>query len=421
MTRSADDNIIVGLDIGTATISLVVAELLPDNQINIIGAAESEARGMDKGGVNDFESVVKSIQRVLNKVELMTEHRIEKVYLSISGEHIGSRIEKGMGTISDDEVSQEDVDQVIHTAKSVKIGDEQRILHVIPQEFTIDSQKEITNPVGLSGMRMEANVHLITCHSDMAKNISKAVERCNLKVEQFVYSGLAASYAVLSEDERELGVCVIDIGAGTMDVAIWTGGVLRYSEVFPYAGKLVTSDLAFAFGTPPSEAEQIKVKYGCAALAELDNKDEMLSVPTVGGRPARVVMRSTLTEVIEPRYAELMGFVNQSIMKVQEDLQAAEIKHQLAAGIVLTGGGAQIEGIVHCAERVFRNDVRVGKPLNIGGLTDYVNQPSHATVVGLLHYAKESQTPDEPIYHEPKSWRLTDLMTRLRNWIQREF
>ena len=420
MTKSSDDNIIVGLDIGTATISALVGEVLPDGQINIIGAGSSPSRGMDKGGVNDLESVVKSVQRAIDQAELMAECQITNVFISLSGRHIASRIEKGMGAISDQEVSQEDMDRAIHTAKSIKISDEQRILHVIPQEFTIDYQEGIKNPLGLSGVRMEVSVHLISCHNDMAKNIIKAVERCGLRVEHIVYSGLAASNAVITEDERELGVCVVDIGAGTIDVSIWTGGALRHTEVFSYAGNAVTSDIAFAFGTPVNDAEEIKVKYGCA-LSELVSKDDSVNVPSVGGRPSRSLQRQTLSEVIEPRYTELMGLVNQTIDTVQQKLREDDIKHHLAAGVVLTGGASQIEGLVECAERVFRNQVRVGKPLNVSGLTDYVKAPYHSTAVGLLHYAKDFQINDDTEYSEPHRSTVTGLFDRLRNWIQKEF
>ncbi len=420
MTKSSDDNIIVGLDIGTATISALVGEVLPDGQINIIGAGSSPSRGMDKGGVNDLESVVKSVQRAVDQAELMAECQITNVFISLSGRHIASRIEKGMGAISDQEVSQEDMDRAIHTAKSIKISDEQRILHVIPQEFTIDYQEGIKNPLGLSGVRMEVSVHLISCHNDMAKNIIKAVERCGLRVEHIVYSGLAASNAVITEDERELGVCVVDIGAGTIDVSIWTGGALRHTEVFSYAGNAVTSDIAFAFGTPVNDAEEIKVKYGCA-LSELVSKDDSVNVPSVGGRPSRSLQRQTLSEVIEPRYTELMGLVNQTIDTVQQKLREDGIKHHLAAGVVLTGGASQIEGLVECAERVFRNQVRVGKPLNVSGLTDYVKAPYHSTAVGLLHYAKDFQINDDTEYSEPHRATVTSLFDRLRNWIQKEF
>ena len=422
MTKTADDNIIVGLDIGTASVSALVGEVLPDGQINIIGAGTSPSRGMDKGGVNDLESVVKSVQRAVDQAELMAECKISNVYLSLSGRHIASRIEKGMGTISDEEVSQDDMDRAIHTAKSIKIGEEQRILHVIPQEFTIDYQEGIKNPLGLSGVRMEVSVHLISCHNDMARNIIKAVERCGLKVEQLVFSGLAASNAVITEDERELGVCVVDIGAGTMDVSIWTGGALRHTEVFSYAGNAVTSDIAFAFGTPVGDAEEIKVKYGCA-LSELVSKDDTVNVPSVGGRPSRTLKRQELSGVIEARYAELMGFINQSINSVLVKLREDGIKHHhLAAGVVLTGGAAQIEGLVECAERVFGvNRVRIGKPLEVSGLTDYVKEPYHSTAVGLLHYAKDSHFDDESELTEQKPSSFTGILSKMRNWIQKEF
>ncbi|WP_194704536.1 MULTISPECIES: cell division protein FtsA [Vibrio] len=423
--KASEGNIVVGLDVGTSNIVALVGEVLPDGQINIIGSGEGLSSGMDKGGVNDLESVVKSIERAINQAELMAECQISNVYLSLSGRHIASRIEKGMGAISDEEVVQEDIDRVIHTAKSIKIGEEQRILHVIPQEFTIDYQKDIKNPLGLSGVRMEASVHLISCHNDMARNIVKAVERCNLKVEQLIYSGLASSNAVITDDERELGVCVIDIGAGTMEVSIWTGGALRHTKVFAYAGNAVTSDIAFAFGTPVSDAEEIKIKFGCA-LSELVSKDDTVNVPSVGGRPSRSLQRQTLAEVIEPRYTELMGMANQIIDSTQAKLREDGLKHHLAAGVVLTGGASQIEGLVECAERVFRNQVRIGKPLEVRGLTDYVKEPHHSTAVGLLHYAKDSQFYDENEYQQsaPKQRSgasLAELIQKLRNWIKKEF
>lgn len=419
MSKAAEGNIIVGLDIGTAKVSALVGEILPDGVVNVIGIGTSPSRGMDKGGVNDLESVVKSIQRAVDQAELMAECQITSVYISLSGKHISSMIEKGMGPISDEEVSQDDMDSVIHTAKSVKIGDEQRILHVIPQEFAIDYQEGIKNPLGLSGVRIEVNVHLISCHNDMARNIIKAVERCGLKVEQVIFSGLAASNAVITEDERELGVCVVDIGAGTMDVSIWTGGALRHAEVVPYAGNAVTSDIAYAFGTPPSEAEKIKVKYGCA-VSELVNKDDTVNVPSVGGRPSRSLQRQTLAEVIEPRYSELLALVQQKIDETQIRLREDGTKHHLAAGIVLTGGAAQIDGLTECAERVFQTQVRIGKPLEVSGLTDYVKEPFHATAVGLLHYGKENQLHDDGDYQQ-KRVTVSTFFKRMRNWIQKEF
>ncbi|WP_087016601.1 cell division protein FtsA [Thaumasiovibrio subtropicus] len=419
MTKSTDKQLIVGLDIGTSKVTALVGEVLPDNTINIIGHGDSPSRGMDKGGVNDLESVVKSVQKAIDKAELIADCQIESVYLSLSGKHINCMTENGMVPISDKEVTQDDVDNVIHTAKSVKLSDELRTLHIIPQEFAIDYQEGIKNPVGLSGVRMHANVHMITCHNDMARNIEKAVERCGLKVDQLIFSGLASSYAVLTEDEKELGVCVVDIGGGTMDIAVWSGGALRHAEVVPYAGNAVTSDIAYAFGTPPSNAEEIKVKFGCA-LSELVSKDAKVDVPSVGGRPSRSLQSQTLAEVIEPRYSELLGLVKQKLVSVEEQMRSAGHKHHLAAGIVLTGGAAQIDGLVECAERVFRNQVRLGKPLGVNGLTEYVKAPTYATAVGLLYYGKESQLYDT-VEIEPRRAAGVPVWQRLTNWIKKEF
>ncbi|OAN16574.1 cell division protein FtsA [Photobacterium jeanii] len=418
MTKATDKKLIVGLDIGTSKVCALVGEVLPDSNVNVIGVGSSPSRGMDKGGVNDLESVVKSVQRAVDKAALMADCEIDSVYLSLSGKHIRCQTEKGMVPISDKEVTQDDVDSVIHTAKSVKISDEHRTLHVIPQEFAIDYQEGIKNPVGLSGVRMEASVHLITCHNDMARNIVKAVERCGLKVDQLIFSGLAASHAVLTADERELGVCVVDIGGGTMDIAFWTGGALRHAEVIPYAGNVVTSDIAYAFGTPPGDAEEIKVKYGCA-LSELVSKDAKVDVPSVGGRPPRSLQSQTLAEVIEPRYSELLGLVNQRLIEIQEQLRNAGVKHHLAAGIVLTGGAAQIEGLNECAERVFQNQVRIGQPLELSGLTDYVQAPHYATAVGLLHYGKDNQSFDDNDVEPKRS--VSGLLSKVSGWFKKEF
>ncbi|WP_054675389.1 cell division protein FtsA [Parasalinivibrio latis] len=418
MNKATDKSLIVGLDIGTSKVSVLVSEVLPDGQINVIGLGSSPSRGMDKGGVNDLESVVKSVQRAVNEAEIMADCQISSVYLSLSGKHIHCQTERGMGTISDEEVTQDDVDNVIHTAKSVKISDEYRVLHVIPQEYKIDYQEGIRNPIGLSGVRMEASVHLITCHNDTARNIEKAVERCNLKVDQLIFSGLSASNAVVTQDEKELGVCVVDIGGGTMDLAIWTGGALRHAEVIPYAGNVITSDIAYAFGTPLSDAEEIKVKYGCA-LSEMVSKDAKVNVPSVGGRPSRTLQRQTLAEVIEPRCTELMGLVNQKILGVQAKLRQEGIKHHLAAGIVITGGASQMHGLVECAERVVQNQVRVGQPIGVTGLTDYVQAPYYATAVGLLQYGRDNILAEN---HEPEQKRtVSSVFSKLSSWIKKEF
>jgi len=418
MIKSADRKLVVGLEIGTSKVAALVGEILPDGMINIIGVGSCPSRGMDKGGVNDLESVVKSVQRAVDQAELMADCQISSVYLALSGKHISCQNEIGMVPISEEEVTRDDVDNVVHTAKSVKIKDEHRILHVIPQEYAIDYQDTIKNPVGLSGVRMQAKVHLITCHNDMAKNIIKAVERCGLKVDQPIFAGLAASYAVLTEDERELGVCVVDIGGGTMDIAIYTGGALRHIKVIPYAGNVVTSDISYAFGTPPTDAEAIKVRYGCA-LGSVVGKDENVEVPSVGGRPPRSLQRQTLADVIEPRYTELLSLVNEEILKVQEQLRQNGVKHHLAAGIVLTGGASQMEGLAECAQKVFHAQVRIGKPLNIIGLTDYAQEPYYSTAVGLLHYGKLFHLSGDAELEKKRT--VGGLFSKINSWFKREF
>ncbi|MDX1266822.1 MAG: cell division protein FtsA [Oceanisphaera sp.] len=418
MTKSAERNLIVGLDIGTAKVTALVGEVLPDGDLNIIGLGSHSSKGMDKGGVNDLESVVKSLKRAVDEAEMMADCQITSVYLGLSGKHIECRNETGMVPISDEEVTQEDVDSVIHTAKSVRLSDEHRVLHVLPQEYSIDFQEGIKNPIGLSGVRMHAKVHLITCHNDMARNIEKCVERLGLRVDQLIFSALASSYAVLTDDEKELGVCVVDIGGGTMDMAVFTGGALRHTKVIPYAGSTVTSDIAYAFGTPPLDAEAIKVRHG-GAFSRLVSKEDTIEVPSVGGRPARSLQRQTLAEVIEPRYSELLGMINQELSKVQGELKKAGVKHQLAAGLVLTGGAAQIEGLVECAEQIFQCQVRIGQPAGVKGLSDYVETPVYSTAVGLLHYGKEHQSMPQQDYKNKSS--VTGLLKRVGNWLRGEF
>ncbi|AFP85686.1 cell division protein FtsA [secondary endosymbiont of Heteropsylla cubana] len=413
-----DRKLVVGLEIGTAKVATLVGEVLPDGMLNIIGVGSCPSRGVDKGGVNDLESVLNCIKRAVDQAELMAECQISSVYLSLSGKHISCQNEIGMVPITDEEVTQEDIENVVHTAKSVRVCDEHRILHVIPQEYAIDYQKGIKNPIGLSGMRMQAKVHLITCHNDMAKNIVKAVERCGLKVDKPIFSGLASSYAVLTEDERELGVCVVDIGGGTMDVAIYTAGALRYIKVIPYAGNVVTSDIAYAFSIPPSDAESLKIRYGCA-LGSMLTKNESVEVPSVGGRPPRTLQRYILAEVIEPRYTELLYLVKDEILQVQEQLRRQGVQHHIAAGIILTGGAAQIYGLSACAQRVFHAQVRIGQPINIIGLTDYAQNPCYSTAVGLLHYGKDSHLNKE--VGVEKKISVKKWFQWFSKWLQKEF
>jgi len=411
MSKIIDRNLVVGLDIGTSKISVAVGEITPDNKLSIIGVGNQPARGMDKGGVNDLNLVIQSIQRAINEAELMADCNITSVYLGISGKHISCQNEQGMVPITDNEVIQEDVDNVIHTARSVPLSAERRMLHVLPQEYSIDCQDGIKSPIGMSGVRMEAKVHIVTCANDMAKNIVKCVERCDLKADQLIFSALASSYSVLTEDEKELGICVIDLGAGTIDIAIFTGGALRHTAVIPVAGNQVTSDIAKIFRTPIGHAEDIKVQYACA-LRDMVSMEENIEVPSVGGRPARSMSRHTLAEVVEPRYQELFELI-------QEEVREAGLEDQIAAGYVLTGGTSKMEGVVEFAEEVFQMPVRVATPQDVSGLHEYVNDPTYATVVGLLHYGmKASEQQSNEI---KTSEGVRSIGSRLIAWFKGEF
>jgi cell division protein FtsA len=411
MPKVTERNLVVGLDIGTSKISVAVGEITPDHQLSIVGVGNQPARGMDKGGVNDLNLVIQSIQRAINEAELMADCQISSIYLGISGKHISCQNENGMVPINDKEVIQEDVDNVIHTARSVPISAERRMLHVLPQEYSIDCQDGIKSPIGMSGVRMEAKVHIVTCANDMAKNLVKCVERCNLNADQLIFSALASSYAVLTDDEKELGICVVDMGAGTMDISVFTGGALRHTAVIPVAGNQVTSDIAKIFRTPLSHAEEIKVQYACA-LKHLVSMEESIEVPSVGGRPARSMSRHTLSEVVEPRYHELFELI-------QEEVREAGLEDQIAAGYVLTGGTAKMEGVVEFAEEVFQMPVRLAHPLAVQGLKEYVDDPCYSTVVGLLHYGMQANESGTDEGH--KSEGVTGLWSRLHAWFKGEF
>jgi len=411
MAKVADRKLVVGLDIGTSKISVAVGEVTPENKLSIVGVGNQPSRGMDKGGVNDLNLVIQSIQRAINEAELMADCRISSIYLGISGKHISCQNENGMVPISDNEVIQEDVDNVIHTARSVPISAERRMLHVLPQEFSIDCQDGIKSPIGMSGVRMEAKVHIVTCANDMAKNLVKCVERCDLKADQLIFSALASSYAVVTEDEKELGICVVDMGAGTMDLTVFTGGALRHTAVIPVAGNQVTSDIAKIFRTPLSHAEDIKVQYACA-LRQMVSMEESIEVPSVGGRPARTMSRHTLSEVVEPRYHELFELI-------QEELREAGLIDQIAAGFVFTGGTSKMEGVVEFAEEVLQMPVRIARPLPVEGLYEYVSDPTYSTVVGLLHYGMQESANEEQSKKNVEG--VTDLWSRVQAWFKGEF
>jgi cell division protein FtsA len=411
MVKEVDRNLIVALDIGTSKVTTVVGEITDDDQLSVVAVGTCPAKGMDKGGVNDLNKVIESIQKAVDEAELMADCRISSVYLGISGKHIACQNESGMVAINDAEVIQDDVDSVMHAAKSVPMSAERRMLHVLPQEFSVDMQEGIKSPVGMSGVRMEAKVHIISCANDMAKNIVKCVERCELQADQLIFTALASSYAVLTEDEKDLGVCVVDIGGGTIDIVIYTNGALRYSAVIPVAGNQVTNDIAKIFRTPISYAEEIKVQYACA-IRNMASAEESIEVPSVGGRAARTMSRHTLAEVIEPRYQELFEMV-------LAEIRNSGLEGQVAAGVVLTGGTAKMEGAIELAEDVFQMPVRLGRPIEVGGLSEYVNDPCYATAVGLLLYGKEMK--NHAMNESQNVAGVGNMLRRISSWFKGEF
>jgi cell division protein FtsA len=408
----------VGIDIGSHKIVVLIGELLENEQINIVGIGEAYSKGVDKGAVTDLDSVVLCINKALRRAEEMANCQVSSVSLSISGAHIESLNESGTWAIDDHEVKTFDIESVIHNARSIKLRDDQRLLHVIPQEYSIDSQSGINNPLGLSGIKLKADVHLITCHNDLVKNLEKAVERCHLNVDQLTFSGVASSAAILSEDEKELGVCVVDMGSGTMDISVYIAGALRHSSVLNYAGNSVTNDIAIAFSAPPTSAEEVKIQYGSVSRDGI-SPDEMIELPSVGGRASRSIERHTLVNVIEPRYSELLGLVKKQLYSLGYASDPDGLKQQLAAGIVITGGSAQISGLVEVAEQVFDSmQVRIGVPQNVKGLAEDIASPVYSTALGLLRYKNDEYSEGQ---EEPDENRLSNFLNKVKSWIKKEY
>jgi len=412
MAKRSDRNLLVGLDIGTSKVVAIVGEIKSDGALEIIGIGSHPSRGLKKGVVVNIESTVQSIQRAVEEAELMAGCEIHSVYAGIAGSHVRSLNSHGIVAIKDKEVGPGDVERVIDAAKAVAIPADQKILHVLPQEYIIDAQEGIRDPIGMSGVRLEAKVHIVTGADSAAQNIVKCVQRCGLAVDDIVLEQLASSYAVLTEDEKDLGVCVVDIGGGTTDIAVFGGGAIRHTAVIPIAGDQITNDIAVSMRTPTQYAEDIKIKYACA-LSQLANPDETIEVPSVGDRPPRRLARQTLAEIVEPRYEELFGLI-------RDELRRAGLEEQVATGIVLTGGSAKMEGAIELAEEVFHMPVRLGVPQYVTGLSDVVSNPIHATGVGLLLYAKsnmETQRTEAPLL----AGGVKNLLERMKAWFQGNF
>ncbi len=384
MSKKGEKDLIVGLDIGTSKVVAIVGEIKPDGAINVVGLGSHPSRGLKKGVVVNIESTVQSIQRAIEEAELMAGCQIHSVFAGIAGSHIRSLNSHGIVAIRDHEVMPTDVERVLDAARAVAIPADQKILHVLAQEFVIDNQEGIREPVGMSGVRLEAKVHLVTGAVSAAQNIIKCVRRCGLEVDDIILEQLASSYSVLTEDEKDLGVCLVDIGGGTTDIAIFTDGSIRHTAVIPIAGDQVTNDIAVALRTPTQHAEEIKLKYACA-LTQLAMADETIEVPSVGDRPSRRLARQTLAEVVEPRYEELLSLVH-------AELRRSGFEDLIAAGVVLTGGSSKMEGVIELAEEIFHMPVRLGSPQHVTGLVDVVRNPIYATGVGLLLFGRKHRS-----------------------------
>ena len=372
-------DVVVGLDIGTSKVMAVVAEVLPNGALKLAGLGVAPSSGLKRGAVVNIDATVDSIQHALREAELVTDCKIQRVYTGITGSHIRGRNSSGMVAIKDKEVTATDIARVVETAKAINISSDQRLLLVEPQEFVIDGEN-VKEPIGMSGLRLEAKVHIVTGAQSAAENIIKCVRRCGLEVEQLQLNPLASSLAVLTDDERELGVAVVDIGAGTTDVAIFAGGAIRYTAVIPAAGDLITSDIAMALRTPTKDAEDIKVENGCAKQL-LADPEAQVEVPGLGDRAPRMLSRQVLAGVIEPRVEEIFSMVQQAIRE-------SGYEEVLSSGIVLTGGSSVMPGMIELGEDIFLKPVRRGLPKYAGALADMVAQPRAATVMGQLEEAR---------------------------------
>src|SRR5471032_2654246 len=404
-------DLLVALDIGTSKVVAIVAELKGEGHYEVIGLGQSDSKGLKKGVVVNIEATVQSIQRALEEAELMADCKITNVFTGIAGSHIRSFNSSGMVAIKDKEVTQTDVARVIETAKAINIPTDQQVLHILTQEFIIDGQEDVREPIGMSGIRLEVKVHIVTGAVSAAQNIVKCVRRCGLEVKDLILQPLASATAVVSEDEKDLGVCLVDIGGGTTDIAIFTQGAIRHTGVIPIAGDQITNDIAMALRTPTKDAEDIKRRHGCA-LKQLADPQHMVEVPGIGERVARQLSRQTLAEVIEPRIEELYSLV-------QAELRRSGYEELLSSGIALTGGSSSMQGMVELGEEIFHMPVRIGQPQYHGALSEVVRNPRYATAVGLLLLGLQQQRHHDLAHAQLGS--LAGLIERMKCWFKGNF
>ncbi|WP_288841703.1 cell division protein FtsA [uncultured Deefgea sp.] len=410
MTRDAK-NLIVGLDIGTSKVVAVVADVKEDGSLNVVGLGSAASKGLKRGVVVDIEKTVAAIQSALGEAELMADCKISEVYTGIAGSHIKSLNSHGMVAIKDKEVTPADIERVIETASAVNIPTDHQVLHILSQEYVIDGQEDVKEPLGMSGVRLEVRVHIVSGAVSAVQNITKCVRRCGLEIAEVVLQPLASSYAVLTEDEKDLGVCLVDIGGGTTDIAVFIGGSIRHTAVIPIAGDQITNDVAMALRTPTGEAENIKIQHG-VALRHMTDPQTMIEVPGVGERGARQMSRHTLAEVIEPRVEELYSFV-------QAELRRVGLEDRLSSGIVITGGAALMPGMTDLAEEIFHMPVRLGLPRYVGGLAEVVKNPRYSTAVGLLLLARQQMQKAPGA--RGKEGGMGDVFSRMKAWFQNNF
>jgi cell division protein FtsA len=410
--KQPEKNLMVGIDIGTSKVVSIIGEVLNDDTIHVVGVGSHPSRGLKRGVVVNIDSTVDSIQKAVEEAELMAGCKVRSAYTGIAGSHIRSFNSQGIVAIRDQEVNQADIDRVIDAARAIVIPSDQKVLHILPQEFIVDNQDCIREPIGMSGVRLEAKVHIVSGAVSAVQNIVKCIEHCGLQVSDIILQQLASSYMVLSEDEKELGICLVDIGGGTTDIAIFTDSAIRYTAVIPIAGDQVTNDIAVALRTPTQNAERLKINYACALVDQVRG-EEFFEVTSVGNRPGRQISKRVLAEICEPRYEELFALI-------RSEIQRSGLEHLIAAGFVLTGGASLIPGCLDLAERVLQAPVRLGMPEKVTGLVNLAQNPRLSTGMGLLLYGAHQEREDRG-FDIIKSGRSKGLWERMSGWFTRYF
>lgn len=413
MAKKIDQNLVIGLDVGTSKVVVLVGEITSDGKVDIVGLGTHNSHGLKRGAVVDIDSTVRSIQRAAEEAELMVGCQIHSAYTGIAGDHIRSFNSHGIVAIRDCEVAGNDIDRVIDAAKAVAIPADQKIIHVLPQEYIIDNQDSIRQPIGMSGVRLEANVHMVTSSVSASQNLIKCVRRCGVEVADMVLEQYASSHAVLTDDEKELGVALVDIGGGTSDIAVFAEGAIRHTCVIPVAGDQVTNDIAVALRTPTQAAEKIKLEYGSIIPNQAEAESETIVVQSVNDRPERSITIKYLQKIIKARYEELFHLIDQ-------ELRRSNFADKLATGIVLTGGACQLEGVVSLAEKVFKSPVRLGVPQNVAGLKEVTTNPMYATGVGLLLHGVQQRVVNR-VQMPTLNNGVKGLWQRMQDWFKGNF